>query len=257
MAKPTIAEKNKKAKDLEVHLKKLADSETGQQKIPSLMTMVRGAIRSSWAKSPAKLAYWEMGREPDNDPTTARKWKMKCEMCGRYYNCDTVEIDHKEGNHKFTTPADFETYFDNILDIQFKDLQRICKYRCHRVKSHFESQNHPDMPTAACDKVNIFFTKFISTDNYTKWLVDNNVVPESTAAKRKKQGLQFLLDQRFEEEYIMDFFEACDYIMRLEDKKKKAKRFSLKTKDYDYIKQFESFWSTTGVQRPTFNFTVI
>ena len=169
----------------------------------------------------------------------------------------TLEIDHKEGNHKFTTPADFETYFDNILDIQFKDLQRICKYRCHRVKSHFESQNHPDMTTAACDKVNIFFTKFISTENYTNWLTGNEVVPESTAAKRKKQGLQLLLDQRFEEEYIMDFFESCDYIMRLEDKKKKAKRFSLKTKDYDYIKQFESFWSTTGVQRPVFNFTVI
>lgn len=256
MAKPSKEDIRKKQKDLEKHLKKLVD-DTGQQKIPALMTMVRGAIRSSWAISPAKLAYFEMGRVPDDDPKTLRKWKMQCEYCQRWYNTDVIEIDHVEGNHSFITPADFESYFNNILDIQFKDLQRICKYRCHRVKSHWEAQDLKSMQYAACDKVNLFLTKFTEAKDYTQWLTDNHIIPETSAAKRRKQGMRLLLDLSLEEEYIMDFFEACDHMMRLEAKSKKAKRFSLKQKDYDFLKVYNTLWTDYDVAEPKLKLTII
>ena len=257
MVQPNSSEIKKKAQDLEKHLKKLEDPESGQQKINALVTMVRSSIRDSWAISPAKLAYFEMGRVPDTDPRTARKWKMQCEVCSDWYNTDLIEIDHRHGNHTFTKPEDFVDYFDNILDIQFKDLQRICKYKCHRVKSHFEKQKLPDMGYAVRDKINIFLVKFTNTPEYTSWLESNGIVPESTAAKRKKQGLQFLLDQELDYDYLMYFFESCDHIMRLEQKKSKAKRFTLKTVNYGFIRTFEDFWTETKITRPKLNFSII
>lgn len=257
MAQPNSAEIKKKAQDLQKELNKLEDPDSGQQKINSLVTMVRSSIRDSWAISPTKLAYYEMGRVPDDDPRTARKWKMQCECCEDWFNVDVIEIDHKHGNHTFTKPEDFESYFENILNIQFKDLQRICKYKCHRVKSHYEKQKLPDMLTAVKDKINIFLVKFMGTPEYTEWLTANGIAAESSAPKRKKQGMQFLLDKDLDFDYLMYFFEACDHIMRLEQKKSKAKRFTLRNVDYNFIKVFEDFWTETGLARPNFTFTVI
>ncbi len=249
MAVASKLDLEKKSKELDKHLNKLADPKTGQQKIPTLMTMVRGAIRSSWAISPMKLAYHEMGRTPDIS-NTPRKWKWQCEYCGAWLNESCVEYDHTTGNHTFTKPEDFVGYFDNILDVQFKDIQRICKYRCHRVKSHMEKQNLPSMSYAGCDKINIFLTKFVGTVNYTDWLSLNNITPESSAPKRKKQGLTLLLSKGLEEEVILDMFESCDHLMRLEAKKKKAKNFKLTSKDYNFITTYKNFWEDNGMIKP-------
>ncbi len=256
MVAPTKTDLTKKRAELDKHLKKLADPESGQQKIPALMTMVRGAIRSSWAISPMKLAYHEMGRTPDTD-NTPRKWKWQCEYCGAWLNENCVEYDHTTGNHTFIKPEDFENYFNNILDVQFKDIQRICKYRCHRVKSHMEKQGLTSMHYAACDKINIFLVKFTETTDYTSWLTVNEIVAETSAPKRKKQGLQLLLSKGLSEEVVLDMFEACDYLMRLEAKKKKAKSFKLTAKDYNQIKTYKVFWENLDMVRPKLKLTVI
>ena len=253
MAKPTSAEIAKKSKDLEGHLKKLENPDTGQQKISPLITMVRGAIRSSWAMSPIKLAYWEMGREPDNSPSL-RKWQMKCECCEKYYKVDEIEIDHRNGNHSFTKPEDFENYFDNILNVTFDDLQRICKYKCHRVKSHMEKKGLNTMQEAAIDKINIFVDKFTETVAYTRWLAVNGIHPANAKSGRKVQGVCLLTESSLSEEQMLDLFEACDYLMRLEAKAKKSKRFVVKQADYKVINTYYELWGLMNLHRPKLNF---
>lgn len=256
MTKASKLDLDKKKKELDKHLSKLTDPITGQQKIPALITMVRGAIRSSWAISPVKLAYFEMGRMMDED-NTPRKWKWKCECCDNWLSAEEVEIDHKVGNSSFNKPSDFEGYFDNILDVQFKDLQRICKFKCHRVKSHQEKQGFSTMTEAACDKINIFLIKFTTTEAYTTWLQENSVTPESSAPKRRKQGMEFWMGLGVPEDDLLNFFESCDYLMRLEAKKKKAKRFKLTAKDTIKLEYFINFWGSFGIKEPTCEFTLV
>lgn len=251
MVVPTTAEINKKQIDLDKHLKKLLDPETGQQKIPSLVTMVRSAIRSSWAISPAKLAYYEMGRVPDTDPSTATKWKMQCECCKEWFKCDEIEVDHIAGNHSFNIVSDFEGYFDNILNIQFKDLQRICKYKCHRIKSHMEKQGFSSMEEACLDKIVIFLIKHVSTEGITKLLTDLGIPPESSAPKRRIQLLAWLTELGLTYDELSYLFESCDYIMRLETKRKKAKRFNITPKDLVHITRWKSFWGSGNVSVKT------
>jgi hypothetical protein len=256
MAKATKSDLDKKKKELDKHLAKMANRIIGQQKIPSLITMVLGAIRSSWAISPVKLAYFEMGRTPDED-NTPRKWMWQCEYCDNWLSEGEVEIDHIIGNSSFTKPSDFESYFDSILDVQFKDLQRICKFKCHRVKSHLEKQGFSTMSEAACDKINIFLIKFTKTEAYTAWLSANGVTPESSAPKRRKQGMQFWTSLSAPEDELLNFFESCDYLMRLENKKKKAKRFKLTAKDTVKLQHFIDFWSKYNIKEPVCEFTLV
>lgn len=247
MAVPNKSELDKKVLELDKHLKKLLDPETGKQKEKALITMVRGAIRSSWAISPAKLAYFEMGRVADTDPSTATKWKMQCECCSEWFKTSEVEIDHCNGNHTFTEPNDFPDYFDNILDVTFKDLQRICKYKCHRIKSHMEKQGHPDMYTACLDKIIIFLIKHIPTTGVTKLLKDLGIAPESSAPKRKKQLAEWLGNLELSYEEASHFFETCDYLMRLSVKQKKAKRFKMTGNDLKHKVKWLGFWDKVGV----------
>tara|TARA_R110002153_G_scaffold58217_3_gene159672 strand:+ start:1007 stop:1780 length:774 start_codon:yes stop_codon:yes gene_type:complete len=242
MAIVTEAELLKKKEELDKHLSKLLDPSTGKQKGKALVTMVRGAIRSSFSISPVKLAYYEMGRKPDLDHTTATKWKMQCELCNEWFKVDLLEIDHIEGNHSFTEPEHFESYYDNILDVEFKDLQRICKYKCHRIKSHKESKGFPDMKSACIDKIIIFLVKFVPTVELTKLLTALKVQPESSAPKRKKQLSSWLIEQDLDYDTLSHLFESCDYIMRLEAKRKKAKKFNLSKVDLSHLVKWKSFW---------------
>jgi hypothetical protein len=247
MALANKQELQKKRDDLDKHLGKLLNSKTGKQKEKALVTLVRSAIRSSWSVSPAKLAYYEMGREADTDPTTATKWKMQCECCQEWFKVDQIEIDHSNGNHSFTEVSDFTNYFDNILDIEFKDLQRICKFKCHRIKSHMEKQNLPSMEVACVDKIVIFLVKHLPTPNLTVLLTDLGVIPESSAPKRKKQLSLWLTEKELSYDTTSHFFESCDYLMRLEAKRKKAKRFNLNKTDLCHIVKWKSFWGKYNV----------
>ena len=258
MAKPNSLDLAKKKAELDKHLKKLKDPVTGDPKEKALLNLVLSAIRSAWAISPMKLAYYEMGRVADNDPSTPRKWKMKCESCKQWYNVDDIEVDHIKGNHSFKIVQDFPDYFENILNVNFSDMQRLCKYKCHRIKTHMEKQDLPSRYIAVVDKINIFLVKFSKNNtSYSSWLEENGLVPDSTIPKRRAQGYDFLLDKGIDEEYLMDFFEACDYIMRLNTKKTKGKRFTITKRDYIYINRFYQFWDDNRIHQPVLVFTVI
>ncbi len=255
MASPNRADLKKKADELAKLKKKLACPETGKQKMSSLITLVRGAIRASWAICPVKLSYHEMGRVADTS-TELRKWKMQCECCQEWFKCDEIEIDHSEGNHTFTKPEDFVDYFDNILDVTYDDLQRICKYKCHRIKSHKEKQGFGTMYEACVDKVIIFLVKFVDTDNITKLLSDLGITPDKKAKKRRQQLYDYFIWLELEYEYLAHLFQACDHIMRLQKKYKAAKKFRVSAIDRVMVKRYNDFWTTQGTT-PVINIPVL
>jgi hypothetical protein len=252
MARASTLDLEKKADTLARELKKLEDPDTGKAKEKALVNLVHGAIRASWAVSPTKLAYHGMGIVADTD-ATPRKWKVKCEMCGNWHNQDDVEIDHISGNHSFTSVEEFDSYFYNILDVEFKDLQRLCKYKCHRIKSHMEKQKLPNMEAACIDKIVIFLVKFMETAELTKFLVEVGIAPEKTAKKRRLQLHNWVINLGLSYEESSVFFETCDYLMRLQKKSKKVKH---NQRDMFQKVAWQEFWNRVG-HTPKTKLTVI
>jgi hypothetical protein len=242
MAIPTQADINKKEQDLAKHLKKLQDPSTGQQKRVALINMVRSALRQAWFIAPAKLAFMEMGVVPDLDPSTRTKWKTQCQHCEEWFKKDELECDHKKGEHSFREVEDFSSYFDNILDVVWADLQRLCA-PCHGVKTYMEKEDLPDMKTSAYNKIGIFIGKSVSAPELTRLLKELNMVPESTIPKRKQQMTDWLGSLNLSEKEYMKLFESCSYFISLENKFKKSKKFKLSTKDLMHIYRWKSFWA--------------
>lgn len=127
----------KKKQALDDHLKSLTDE--GKLTEKKLVSMLRSAIRQVWMRAPNKLAKLEMARIPDMNPNTRTKWLFRCEMCGKLFKQDQVEIDHRFGNHTFTKLEDFENFCDKILNASVDDLQVLCKVE-HSIKTLAEAR---------------------------------------------------------------------------------------------------------------------
>lgn len=138
MVVPTKAEIDKKAKDLEAHMKKLTPD--GRIKETIAMSQVRSAIRQVWMRAPNKLAVLEEARVPDMNPATRTKWLFKCAICGKMFKQSDIEIDHIIGENKFTKPRDFESYWKNVLNVSIDGLQVLCAVAggCHPTKTYQE-----------------------------------------------------------------------------------------------------------------------
>lgn len=137
MVTPTKKEIAKKKSDLEKHLKCL--DEDGRIKQTKAVSALRSAIRLTWMRAPNKLAVLEMARVPDMNPATRTKWLFKCAICGNMFKQADVEVDHIIGNHKFTDPDDFPTYWDNMLNVPISGLQVLCK-EDHSIKTFQEGR---------------------------------------------------------------------------------------------------------------------
>ncbi len=241
MAVASKKDLGKKQNNLAVSLKKLENPETGKQKRKALINMVRASLRDSWMKSPSKLAYMELGVVPDNDPSTRTIWKNQCEHCLQWFKKGELECDHIEGNHTFKEVEDFTSYFDNILDIEWSDLQRLCK-SCHGVKTYKESEGLPDMETAAKYKCYLFLVKVLTKEEVVRLLEHFEIVPQTTIAKRKTQLQDWFFSVDIGSLTYLKVFETQDYLFNLQKKKNKAKAFKFTQKDIEHRILWSSFW---------------
>lgn len=184
---PTDSDILKQKKKL-TDLMKLIDPVTGQSDEKKMVTMVRGAIRQSWMRSPTKLAYLLARIEPDMDETTRTKWKVKCECCNEYFKQADVEVDHIDGCNSFKTVDDFEAYFRSILMVTFDGLQILCK-ECHAVKTLSEKLG-VDTRTAKAHKTAIALH---NSKEDKKWLTEHGIIPASSKDGRREQIVEKLL----------------------------------------------------------------
>ena len=136
MVVPLKQDIDKKKEALASHLKKL-DPE-GRIKEKPAVASLRSAIRQVWMRAPNKLAVLEQARVPDMNPDTRTKWLFKCAICEGMFKQADVEVDHIEGNNKFTEIADFQSYWDNVLNVPTSGLQVICVDE-HRIKTYMEA----------------------------------------------------------------------------------------------------------------------
>jgi hypothetical protein len=141
MVTPTKKEIEKKASDLEGHMKFLTPD--GRMKEGKAMSMVKSSIRQTWMRAPNKLAVLEMARTPDMNPATRTKWLFKCAACEGMFKLSDIQIDHIVGNHSFKVPSDFQSYWDNILNVPISGLQVLCATDkgasgCHPIKTYME-----------------------------------------------------------------------------------------------------------------------
>lgn len=191
---PSEKDIEKRKAKLDGFLKNI-DKETGVSPEAAMINMVRGAIRQSWMKSPTKLAYLYSKTEPDMDDSNRRKWKVQCECCRNWFKESDVEVDHIEGNNSFTTVADFENYFQKILQVGFDGLQILCK-DCHAIKSHSEKRGIP-FEEAKIEKKAI---AIIKAKEDRLWLSNRGIVPASNAEKRRDQLVEAIKKENIETE---------------------------------------------------------
>lgn len=192
MTIPSKADIKKREDKLQGFLKKLDEDGKPQEK--HVVSVVRSAIRQAWMKSDVKLAYLYMRTVPDMDDNTRTKWLIQCECCKQHFKLNEVEIDHIQGGHSFKTKDDFSGYFDNILMVGFDDLQVLCKDGCHAAKNlseklgiSFEEAGYHKQAIAICKQ---------KLDK--QWLLDHNITPASTAAKRREQIVNKLREEQNE-----------------------------------------------------------
>jgi hypothetical protein len=137
MTVPSQFDIKKREEKLQQFKKKLNEDGSPQEK--HVVSVVRSAIRQAWMKSDVKLAYLYSKTIPDMDDTTRTKWLVPCEICGNMFKLADIEIDHKYiGGSSFTKVSDFESYFNNILMVNFDGLQVLCK-EDHLIKTLSES----------------------------------------------------------------------------------------------------------------------
>lgn len=131
-------ERDKHEQELVKLLKRLNEDGTPIKPLSEsqIMSIVRGAIREKWGFCDGKLAYTNMKTVPDDDPTSRRRWKIKCEhpSCQKWFKKTDVACDHVVGGHSLKSPDDLFDFYDNIINIGFDDLQMLC-HECHDRKT--------------------------------------------------------------------------------------------------------------------------
>lgn len=132
-------EREKHQKDLEGFLKKLNEDGTPKKPLTDsqIMSIIRGAVREKWMYAPNKLAYLNMAVVPDDDPSSRKRWKAQCEKCKNWFGKNEIQIDHIRGENTLKTPEDFFTFYNNIMNIGFDDMQALCE-PCHEIKGAME-----------------------------------------------------------------------------------------------------------------------
>jgi len=168
----------------------------------SFMSWIRGGIRRSlWNKSPIKIGFIKKHRMRIKNPRKTRRspkevWGAKCEICDNLFTMKDIEVDHKTGNHKLTEIEDIQSYIENIVMIEEKDLQMICK-RCHKIKSHAEKRGIT-FEEASKEKKLIAYTKLSAAKQSNIIILhnsDNDVALSYNNAKNRKASLLLIIDE--------------------------------------------------------------
>lgn len=186
MTVPSPADLKKRADKLAQFRKKIAPD--GRPIEKQVIAVVRSAIRSAWIKSDVKLAFMYSRTIPDMDNSTRTKWLYECEICRGMFKEVDIEVDHKEGHHKFTKLSEFENYFNRILMVRAEDLQVLCK-GCHSVKTLSESQGIT-FEQAAILKRSIEVEKK-GVKQTVDFLKSNGYTPASSKDKRRLQLIEY------------------------------------------------------------------
>jgi hypothetical protein len=168
----------------------------------TFMSWLRGGIRRSlWNKSPIKIGFIKKNRMKIKNPRNTKRspkevWGAKCELCCGLFTMRNIEVDHKAGNHKLTEIEDIQSYIENIVMIEEKDLQMVCK-KCHKIKSHAEKKGI-SFEEARTEKKLIAYTKLSAAKQSNILMLHNSDCNDALPynnAKNRKASLLSIIDK--------------------------------------------------------------
>ena len=162
------------------------------------MNIIRSAVREKWMKCNSKLAVLEACKEPDYDVNSRSRFRIQCRMCEETFVASDINIDHILQEESFTSMDEAFSWASSILNAGgLEDLQPLC-IPCHKIKTHMETKGFT-YEEAVADKeaISIQDKKNPKTKgNDKKWLTDKGITPASNATKRRKQIVEYLLEEK-------------------------------------------------------------
>lgn len=145
------------------------------------LSWLRGSIRRIWSRHPVKIAYKQSRRyKAPVGRNDKEVWVSDCEICGK--QCRDCEVDHLMGGFGFNSWDSFTEWARMVLWVTFDDIRELCP-ECHSLVTYcqkngctFEEAGYHKQAIAICKQ---------KLDK--QWLLDHNITPASTAAKRREQ----------------------------------------------------------------------
>jgi hypothetical protein len=149
-------------------------------------TWLRGSIRRMWSRSPVKIAYKQSRRYKAPIGRGGKEvWCSDCEMCGKQSR--DCQVDHIDGGYGFKTWEEFSEWAKRILLVSFDDIRELCK-DCHDAVS-YQQRTGCTLEEAKAEKLAIALCK---SKEDKQWLLDRNILPASSAPKRRIQIVEAL-----------------------------------------------------------------
>lgn len=162
----------------------------------AFLSFVRGGIRRSlWNKSPIKLEFLKANRKRVKNPVAKNAtrfpevWGGTCYQCDKDFALKDIEVDHLTGEYSLRKLEDLQSFVEGIVCVSAKDLGLICK-PCHKAKTYAE-RSGMSVEDAIIEKQAILICKE-SVREVKKFIIDNGVVPATTAKGRRAQIVDIL-----------------------------------------------------------------
>lgn len=155
---------------------------------------LRGCLRRGiWEKSPIKLDFKNRHcTKPPPDYKGRAKSGTECALSGEWVNKSKLEVDHVQGNQSLLSWDDLLPFILHLIPPDDEALQLVSK-EAHKVKSHQERKGFKTFEEALADKQAIVING--TAKNSRQWLEERDIVPASTALKRRVQIREKLLEE--------------------------------------------------------------
>ena len=174
-----------------------------------VLSSVRTMIRSTWGDSIFKTEFLKSNSVLiKNTNTRSMKRfpmvrKYQCAICKEYFSGTEVELDHLDSENALTEYEHINDFFKTIVLTSPDKLQVLCKdkktkklgvtrFGCHGIKTYQERYN-VSFEQALAEKKAI---KLIKDKVDKQFLIDHNVTPESTQARRRQQIVEVLMKEK-------------------------------------------------------------
>ena len=163
----------------------------------AFMSYVRGGIRLGlWNKNPVKLQFIKdnrvrapLGKKTEKNPE-GMVWGCECYLCNKLFRQTQCQVDHLEGNHSLKSMDDLRNFIEAMVSVTNDDLALVCK-PCHDCKSYADRMEITFEEAKAHKKA----IEVQKNNEDKEWLTAKKIKPESNAKKRRKQIVQYLLQE--------------------------------------------------------------
>lgn len=147
---------------------------------------LRGCLRKAWNRHPNKLNKIKSVRvkidKPMKNGKVKQVWGCQCEICKKIGPMADFQVDHIVEAGTLTCFEDIPGFVERLLFVNEEDLRLLCK-QCNAILNH-ACRRGITYEEAKAEKEAI---SLVSSNKDKEWLMERNIIPESSKPKRRKQ----------------------------------------------------------------------